>query len=903
MNWYYEQQKALNTSEGILRLYGGPGTGKTEVLLTLAAEIIAGESPADEIVFISPTSAKARILEQRLFGKIGNNPVVFTTFKALAGKYYHKPAKTISDYQTGLLIRKILKTFPVESQLKRVIVSKRLVRELADFLKLLRLNLISPKDIPSDKSDTLLTELKRLYLKLEDEISECGCVSEQKVTLTGSDNIDSRFRAIFVLNAQDITPVEYHFLKSVMEKSQLTVISGDPYRNIHRFEGGEPDILRFRLIQDFPAAATIHLKSSYKIGAERIEFANRMFDPESAEFLPANGESTDSIFYHEFSSPIEETNAIANTIEKLVRIQKIPAEKIGIALRAPGMSGPRFKRSLELKNISCSGGDTPFLPLKVQEYFAEIRNFDSADDISNQFKIISGKYIFEARDDEYLCDALKTAEKLIMETLVVTTDAPWENITGSAMEEYLMHSADSRIKGVKITSIHAAEGKDFDIVFMPDLVESIFPAEVEYQSIFSVRWMEDFRRKIGKPLSYLERADIDKHLNEERRLFYTGISLAKSEVYLSRSLTSNGETRNPSIFLTETGILPVTEDNKLTEWCVPNGGFLSVEKSLTAEIIKIMQNSPVSAIIEIQNKLEEITGQTALEKLKRDINLNLQKHIDFTIDHLSAGALNTYLYCPRQFYYSYVLKLPTPTTPGMSGGKIMHEILETIHLPGGNLNAALASENLNSLLDKFIEADENIDADSGEAVTIKRLLNKIIRQYIADPEAHQGNVILLETRFEWTPEPGIKIVGRIDRIDETPEGVELIDYKSRGEKKHKALTTKFSDLSKEKPDIQLPVYFAAAEDALGMEVAYISLLPLEFKNAGPQRIRFEIVDGETKKEKLSRTLLRQIRSEVIELSRKVMTQTEFTIGEHTKCRDVYAGIICPYIHICDVAGV
>ena len=902
MNWNEEQLKILQIRQGILRLFGGPGTGKTVVLLNLAAEILTEPGLKDDVLVIASTLENAHTLEKKLFDQLGNNPVKFTTFHTLARENYPKSAKLISEYQIGLLVKKILSDFQSPSLLKRVLVSPKLIRELADFLKLLRLNLITPDDIPDDKSDILLHELQELYRRLETEISNRGFMTEQDMLMNAADNFHSDSRAVFVLNAQDITPVEYHFLKSISLKSKLTALSGDPYRNIHRFEGGDPEIMRRRLESDYPDLQTVHFKKSYKIGGKRLEFAERIFDPEAAEFLPSEGRENDIVYYHEYSSPIEETNAIANTIENLVRVRKIPSDEIGIALRAPGVTGSRFKRALNLKNIPCTGGDSPFIPPVVREFIEKIKSSQASDRNRDHIAGITNKYIRDSRENEHLCQALKIAGSLIEDSITITGGDDWEDMIDIVVEEFLSRPFPSKREGVHITSIHAARGNSFKVVFLPGLVENGFPAEVEYQSIFSPKWMDDFRGKIGKPLSYLERADIDKHLNEERRLFYTGMCLAEDELYLSRALSSNGEMINPSIFLTETGILPVNPENTPPSTKIFAGGFLSAEDSLSAEVIKILQVPDSAEKAEILEKLEDIADQIDLETLKKNVNQNLQTNFTFELTHLSAGALNTYLYCPRKFFYSYALRLPMPTTPGMSAGKIMHEVLEAIHSPGGSLNMDYASENLSSILDRFIEADKNIDARSGDGLTIKRFLNKIIRGYIENPEVHYGNVKSLETKFAWEPEPGLKIVGRIDRIDETDDGAELIDYKTRGSKKHKALMTRFSDVNHSDADLQLPIYFAAAEDVFSLEVGYMSLLPLEFKNGGAERVRFEIVSGESKGSKLSRALLRQVRKDIIELSRKVMSQTEFTIGEHTKCRDVYAGIICPYIHICDVAG-
>jgi DNA helicase-2/ATP-dependent DNA helicase PcrA len=86
-------------------------------------------------------------------------------------------------------------------------------------------------------------------------------------------------------------------------------------------------------------------------------------------------------------------------------------------------------------------------------------------------------------------------------------------------------------KGVKIMTVHAAKGLEFDIVFLPRLEEGIFPHH-----------------------SALENPE---ELEEERRLFYVAVTRAKEKLYLSfvrkNFKTKDGEKveRKPSRFLKE----------------------------------------------------------------------------------------------------------------------------------------------------------------------------------------------------------------------------------------------------------------------------------------------------------------------------------------------------------------
>ena len=45
---------------------------------------------------------------------------------------------------------------------------------------------------------------------------------------------------------------------------------------------------------------------------------------------------------------------------------------------------------------------------------------------------------------------------------------------------------------------------------------------------------------------------------------------------------------------------------------------------------------------------------------------------------LSPSKINTYLKCPREFYYNYIAKLPQKKTIHLFRGTLVHQILEDL---------------------------------------------------------------------------------------------------------------------------------------------------------------------------------------------------------------------------------
>lgn len=85
-------------------------------------------------------------------------------------------------------------------------------------------------------------------------------------------------------------------------------------------------------------------------------------------------------------------------------------------------------------------------------------------------------------------------------------------------------------KGVTLSTIHSAKGLEFDRVFMVDLIDGEFP---------TTNSIDEFKR--GK----------FEQLEEERRLFYVGMTRAKKHLFLISLDYKNEKKVKPSMFLTE----------------------------------------------------------------------------------------------------------------------------------------------------------------------------------------------------------------------------------------------------------------------------------------------------------------------------------------------------------------
>ncbi len=170
---------------------------------------------------------------------------------------------------------------------------------------------------------------------------------------------------------------------------------------------------------------------------------------------------------------------------------------------------------------------------------------------------------------------------------------------------------------------------------------------------------------------------------------------------------------------------------------------------------------------------------------------------------LSPSAINTYLDCPLKFYFKYIARIEEKEEIAEELdhrllGNIFHECSQSLYatIPGGYITI----EAINSILHNDSLIDEHIHAsyqkvygvrisqliDSGSNELILNVIKKYIREMLQyDKKICPFRILAMETRFfvpvqiriEERPQT-IYVGGYIDRVDQTDQGIRVIDYKT-----------------------------------------------------------------------------------------------------------------------------
>ncbi len=286
--------------------------------------------------------------------------------------------------------------------------------------------------------------------------------------------------------------------------------------------------------------------------------------------------------------------------------------------------------------------------------------------------------------------------------------------------------ADLDMDAVDVLTIHKAKGLEFRVVFMVSLVNGRFPVSHRRQSIE----LPDALIKEILPSG-------DFHIQEERRLFYVGMTRAKEELYLTSAIDYGGaRMRRISQFIVEALGEEIKEKEK-------------------------QKTSSLQAIERFAQKKE--TAKPKLSQIPEEELLNL-----------SFYQIDDYLTCPLKYKYVHILRVPIMEHHTVIYGRAMHEaVTKYFRFKMAGKKMALAD-----LLKAFKESfDPQGFLDAKHQEERFRIGQEALIRFFKDEEKRDSKPLYIEKEFSFAFENN-KIRGRFDRVDTQEDGAVIIDFKT-----------------------------------------------------------------------------------------------------------------------------
>ncbi|MFH1867196.1 MAG: PD-(D/E)XK nuclease family protein, partial [Patescibacteria group bacterium] len=202
-----------------------------------------------------------------------------------------------------------------------------------------------------------------------------------------------------------------------------------------------------------------------------------------------------------------------------------------------------------------------------------------------------------------------------------------------------------------------------------------------------------------------------------------------------------------------------------------------------------------------------------------------RKKVSYVLpDSFSFSSISSYLKCPLEYKYRYLLKIPAPSNAYLSFGSSMHKALESFmklwkaRLSSQQLGLFGSGEKSKSKVQfpslkelEHIYEEKWIDdwySSKSEREQFKKRGLEQLKTFYEVSEKESPKPKYLEQFFKLKL-GNYKFVGKIDRIDEGSGGVTILDYKT-GENPPKSLGKVDFD--------QLLIYQIAAEEFLQEKV-------------------------------------------------------------------------------------
>jgi DNA helicase II / ATP-dependent DNA helicase PcrA len=549
-----EQRVAAGAAPGPVLVVAGPGTGKTRTLTHRLAYLVAERGlAAERCLAISFTRRACAELRERLEALVPGEAgrMLVTTFHGLGLRILREqheavglgPGFRVADEVERLELLAELLGRPERE-------ARRLLPELA---RRKRSRAVSWPDLDTEASEVAgpLARYEAAMRKLD--LVDLDDLLTMPVTLLAGDDAlaasyRERFGFVAVDEYQDVDELQYRLLRLLTTPDANLCVIGDPDQAIYGFRGSDVGFF-LRFAEDFPAATTVRLTRNYRSSPAIVAGALQAIAPSTLvagrELAAMSGlEGPSRITVHQAASDLAEAEFVVRTIDRL-------------------LGGASF---LSLDSGRADGGGDHGLS------FADVAVLYRTDAQSEPLAEALGRagMPFQKRSHDRLLDrpavralvralrdpapGSRPADRSLAARLAsaaATGAGPGEQATealellaplaercGDDLDRFLAELAlgdevdtwDPRADRVSLLTLHAAKGLEFPVVFLAGCEDGLLPL------------------RFGPRTSPEETA-------EERRLFFVGMTRARSHLFLShaRRRAWRGTVRDaePSPFLAD----------------------------------------------------------------------------------------------------------------------------------------------------------------------------------------------------------------------------------------------------------------------------------------------------------------------------------------------------------------
>jgi len=354
-----------------------------------------------------------------------------------------------------------------------------------------------------------------------------------------------------------------------------------------------------------------------------------------------------------------------------------------------------------------------------------------------------------------------------------------------AGEDPAVAEADVETPAVRVLTVHKAKGLEFPVVFLVNLVQEKFPSRRR-------------RDALDLPIDMMKAVlpTGDYHQQEERRLFYVGMTRARRELYLTSASDYGG-----------------TRERKVSQ-------FVLEALDLPRDAARPFKARPV----------EEIEHFAPAPEAVEALLVPLAPDAEITLSH---KQIDDYQTCPLKYFNVHVKRIPIRRHHAVAYGAVVHKVVE-YYLTRRAVGNYTPLDDLLAIYERAWAGEDilhdrpGVSREPAEGFLTreheearKAAGRDALRRFWNQEEADGVKPTYVEKEFGFTLGPN-RVRGRYDRVDEDLLGAVIIDYKT-------------SEVTRQKD--------ADRRVAGSLQLKMYALAWREMTGALPQRVELRFIDS------------------------------------------------------------
>ena len=539
-----EQRAVALATRGPVCVIAGAGTGKTRAITHRIAYAAAiGTMDPHKVLALTFTARAAGEMRTRL-RSLGVPAVAARTIHAAALKQltffwpqvFGGRTPDLLTTKSGFLTEAI-KRAQLQGELS--ITSRDLLRDIATEIEWAKVSQVAPSDYLSESLKRTVKprinpeQLAKVYTAYESVKHQERAIDFEDVLLLTTamieeerevrERVQDQYRFFTVDEYQDISPLQQRLINAWLGSRQELCVVGDPAQTIYSFAGATPVFLN-SFTQRFPEAEVVRLTTGYRSTPEIIFTANSILRKGAmgSELVAINDHGSKPTITA-YNDEAAEIAGIVRDIKQLIS-EGTPAQEIAVLARTNNQLNG-LEKAMNAANL-------PYQVRNTERFFErkEVRDFLKQVRTASVIPTEGVSWLDELRT---LAQPFLTGGAIdgIAALLHLARELDGDSgFTPKNLRAYLREVEDRvqqnnppTMPVTTLATLHAAKGLEWERVFLIGVSDGILPLENNSTT--------------G------DQASID----EERRLFYVGITRAKSDLRLSYR-------GKPSRFLAEAGL-------------------------------------------------------------------------------------------------------------------------------------------------------------------------------------------------------------------------------------------------------------------------------------------------------------------------------------------------------------